>query len=322
MKRFVTSIMAVTVLLLTLTGCVPKNKNVVVTSYPVEYLVRALAGDRVNIERLDVGANPQTSTVRDDYADVLANADVVFYINELQPYWELYRDELSDSKRSIELFDLAERSSLYTFNRYTTVEVDGSKHTLESPYYDTANFKSVDTYEKDPFLWMDPGAMTSMGRSIKDWLIEKYPDDAQQFEDRFAALEVELTNLQADYQKIRSNGKEYKIVTMTPSFGNWQRSFGIAVYPVSLSKYGVLPNEAMLNDIRTRIQQDGVKFIAYEEGMSEDQIKLYNQLKTELKLQEIKLSNLYTLSDKDVEEQFDYIIKMYQNLEALESMHR
>ena len=321
MKRLIKSTLVVVMLTLMLTGCVPKNKNVVVTSYPLEYLVTTLAGDRVNVERLDVGSTPQTAQIRDDYKEVLEKADTMFYINEIQPYWEIYRDDII-SNNKIEVIDMAERSSLYNFARFTTVTAANSTHVVESPYYDTPNFERVDVYDKDPFIWMDPLAMTSMARTIKDWLVATYPDDAAKFEDRFSKLEIELTSLQADFQQIKTPAVPIKIVTMTPTFGNWQKSFGVEVYPVTISKFGALPTEAMLNDIRTSIQTNNVKHIAFEEGMTEEQTALYNQLKTELSLTEIQLSNVYSLSEKDVAEQYDYIRIMYQNLETLKSISR
>ncbi|WP_159648570.1 metal ABC transporter substrate-binding protein [Erysipelothrix aquatica] len=321
MKRLIKSTLVVVMFTLMLTGCVPKNKNVVVTSYPLEYLVTTLAGDRVNVERLDVGSTPQTAQIRDDYKEVLEKADTMFYINEIQPYWEIYRDDII-SNNKIEVIDMAERSSLYNFARFTKVTAANSTHVVESPYYDTPNFERVDVYDKDPFIWMDPLAMTSMARTIKDWLVATYPDDAAKFEERFSKLEIELTSLQADFQQIKTPAVPIKIVTMTPTFGNWQKSFGVEVYPVTISKFGALPTEAMLNDIRTSIQTNNVKHIAFEEGMTEEQTALYNQLKTELSLTEIQLSNVYSLSEKDVAEQYDYIRIMYQNLETLKSISR
>lgn len=107
---------------------------------------------------------------------------------------------------------------------------------------------------------------------------------------------------------------------MTPSFGNWQKSFDISIYPVILSKYGVLPSERELTIIRERIINDGISHIIYEEGMDEATESLYNKLKTELDLTEVKLSSLYNLSPEDAELKVNYITKMYQNLETLEGL--
>ncbi len=152
--------------------------------------------------------------------------------------------------------------------------------------------------------------------------MSNYPDEASIFQERYSQLEIELTNLQADYQNLRNYTGRILFVSVTPSFGNWQRSFNLEVYPLTLSKYGVLPNEALLNDVRARISSDNVGYIAFEPGLSNEQIQLYNQIKVEFDLQEIKLKNLFTLTEEDAEINADYLSIMYENLETLESMVR
>ena len=305
-------------LMFSLTACANKQLNVIVTNYPVQFLVNRIAGDRVNVSNISDGTIPQRATIKENYQEILKDAELFFYISELQPYFDLYSDDIKEAK--IEFYDLSELSSLYPFKRYTTVYSGGNSALIEEPYYESEAFKHVDTYEFDPILWMDPVAMTSMARTIKDKLSEKLPDDAALFNENFENLEVELTKLQGDFQKLRDADMGVSFVSMTPSFGNWQKSFNIGVYPVTISKYGVLPNEAMLNEVRERVMRDNVRYIVYEEGMTDDYVKLHNQLKTELDLEVITLSNLFTLTEADKTHKYDYIAKMYQNLETLEAI--
>lgn len=322
MKQKILKLLLIALLTTTLVACVPSDKKVVVTSYPVEFLVRTLAGERVQVERLYEGSVPQTAVIRSDYEKVLKDVDAIFYINELQPYWEVYEKEINNEANNLEFIDLAERSVLYDFARYTTIRVDDEQHVVESSYYSPEAMANVDMYDKDPFLWMDPLAMTSMARTIKDWLVKNYPDEASIYEERYSQLEINLTHLQADYQNLRNHSGQILFATLTPSFGNWQRSFNLEVYPLSISKYGVLPNETLLNNIRDRLSSDTVGYIALESGLSKEQLQLYNQIKVEFDLQEIKLKNLFTLTEEDVELNADYFTIMYENLETLESMVR
>ncbi|NLC05235.1 MAG: zinc ABC transporter solute-binding protein [Erysipelothrix sp.] len=319
MKRSIIKLVLLSLMLMMVSACVPRTQNVVVTNYPTEFLMTRLAGNRVNISRLDSGEIPQLATIHNDYEAIIKNADVLFYINELQPYWELYKDDITSAK--VKMIDLSERSGLYAFNRYTDVVVNNQTHYIESSYYE--GLANPDTYVMDPFLWMDPLSMTSMARTMLDWLVSVYPDDAAIFQENFDALEIDLVRLQAEMQASDDDGEveiPVRIATMTPSFGNWQKSYGIGIYPLVLSKYGVLPNKAELDIIRERLIRDGVRYIASEEGMNEEYTALYNQIKTELNLTEIDLNNGFTLSAKDIESNNDYITKMYQNLETLEAV--
>lgn len=312
------SILKLTVLLLILSvvsACVPRTRNVVVTNYPSQFLMERLAGNRVNIKRLDTGNIAQLATINEDYASIIKEADVLFYINELQPYWELYKDDITAAK--VQMIDLSERSAMYPFNRFTSVSVNDQKHYIESSYYEGLTI--ADSYSMDPFLWMDPLSTTSMARTMLDWLVSVYPDDEALFQENFDTLEIELVRLQADLQLLQNTTSPLRFVSVTPSFGNWQKSYNIGVYPLITSKYGVLPNEEELSIIRNRIMDDNVQFIAYEEGMSQDYIDLFNRIKIELDLTQIDLNNGFTLSAKDLESNNDYITKMYQNLETLEA---
>lgn len=321
MKQKLKYLIITMMLLTSLTGCVPRVRNVLVTNYPTEYLVKTLAGNRVRVNRIDTGSSIQSGGLVEDYEKLIKDADVIFYINELQPYWELVKDDLNQA--DLKMVDLAEFTSLYPFKRYTTIRsgLDASA-VVEGDYYKGITAEDIDMYQQDPVLWVDPKTMTSMASTIKDWLVATYPDDKSIFETNFENLKVDLVRLQADFSLLKEVDTPIQLVSMTPSFGNWQKSFDIEIHPVIISKYGVLPNERELDIIRERIINDGATHIIYEEGMDEETEALYNRIKTELELTEIKLSSLYNLSEEDAEMNVTYITKMYQNLETLEALSK
>lgn len=314
MKKILVKLIIIGVVLSSLVGCSPRKHDIVVTSYPLEFLVKRIAGDRVNISRLDSGNIAQRAQIVDDYENILKNADVLFYINEAQPYFEIYDEAIKASK--IERIDLSHYSRLYDFKRYFNIKVGGSLQNIEGPYYDSELMSTIDMYEADPILWIYPMAMVSMGRSILDYLVAKFPEQSKYFSDNFEKLEVELVRLYADYQKLK-NYETISFVSLTPSYGNWQKTYDINVYPLVLSEFGVLPDEELLNVYRERILVDDVRYIVKEELYPNDYVELYNKIKTELDLTEIKLHSLYTLSDQDKEDNKDYISLMYENLDAL-----
>ncbi len=315
MKKTGISLLIIAMMTFSLSGCVRKSLDVVVTNYPLQFLVESIAKDRVNVTRLDEGTVAQRAVMKEDYEDILKSADVLFYINEAQPYFELYEEEIKDSKA--EKVDLSYYSKLYDFKRYQNVIVSDAIQTFEGPYYETSLLENADLYNSDPILWIDPIAMTSMGRSILDYLVAEYPDQKSFYIENFENLEIEMVRLYADYQKLRDVNEIISFVSLTPSFGNWQKSYGINVYPLSLSKYGVLPDKQLLDVYREKIQNDSVQYIAFESNLPEDYVSLFNQIKTELDLTQINLHNLYTLSEEDKENNENYITLMYRNLETL-----
>lgn len=315
MKKNIVKLLSISLLMVSLTGCLRQTYEVVVTNYPVQFLVESIAKDRVNVTRLEEGSVAQRATIREDYEDILKKADVLFYINETQPYFELYEEELKNMKG--DKVDLSYYSKLYEFKRYHNVMVSDSRQTFESEYYETDLLDNADLYTDDPILWIDPIAMTSMGRSVLDYLVDRFPDQRTYFEANFEELEVDLVKLYADYQLLNTSNSIISFATMTPDYGNWQKSYGINVYPLTLSKYGVLPDEELLNVYREKIIDDGVRYIAYDDSLPDDYLKLFNKVKTELNLESIELHNLFTLTEKNIENNEDYIDLMYHNLDVL-----
>lgn len=320
MKKNILKLLTLLLIVANLTGCLRQSHEVVVTNYPLQFLVESIAKDRVNVTRLDKGNVAQRAQIDDNYEEILKQADVLFYISEAQPYFELYEDELREMKGK--KVDLSYYSKLYDFKRYQNVIVNEAVQTFESDYYDTKLIHQDDLYKSDPILWIDPIAMMSMGRSVLNYLVEAFPDQKNYYQENFEALEVDLVRLYADYQELRQDTNIISFVALTPTFGNWQKSYGVNLYPLSLSKYGVLPDEALLDVFREKIKNDNVEYIAYESNLPEDYMKLFNQIKTELNLTQINLHNLYTLSEEDIENNLDYIDLMYKNLETLSSINK
>ena len=323
MRKKITLLVLLGLLLTSLTGCATDKKKVVYTVYPLGYLLEKIGGDRIEIQSLQDDTIVQRAAAAGDLKERVKDADLVLHIGQLEPYFQLVLPEIR-SASSAAVKDLSVNNSIYSFKRYTRVIANDVEQFVESAYYKGDAFDSIDMNEKDLALWMDPIAMTSMAKEIRDWLCENYVEESRYFEENYSQLESELVRLDAEYQSLSSTlkneKKTIKFVSMTASFGNWQKTYGLQVYPVILSKYGVLPNEKQLDIIKTKIVEDNVKYIAYEPNMTEDMLALFDQLSAELNLQRVDLSNLSSLSADQREDNKDYLSIMVENLNQLESM--
>ena len=313
-KLFLVSVLA----LFLVSGCEEKNPSIATTVYPVQYLVERIGGDDVTVSNITENTMIQRAQIKSSFQDILKDSDALFYIGGLEPYMDLYVDDIRDT--GVDMVDLATKSAIYKFERYTSTTIDGITAGTEGPYYEGEEFANLDTYDADPMLWMDPVAMTSMASDIRDYLVQKYPQYKDIFDENYDALELDLTRLEADFQAIPDGKMNISFVSMTPSFGNWQKSYGIKVYPVTLSKYGALPTSDQLAAMKKRIKSDHVRYIAIEQNLSEDMEKLQQQLIDELALIPVNLNNLSSISSEDKKASKDYLTIMYDNLKALESI--
>lgn len=313
-KLFLVSVLA----LFLVSGCEEKNPSIATTVYPVQYLVERIGGDDVTVSNITENTMIQRAQIKSSFQDILKDSDALFYIGGLEPYMDLYVDDIRDT--GVDMVDLATKSAIYKFERYTSTTIDGITAGTEGPYYEGEEFANLDTYDADPMLWMDPVAMTSMASDIRDYLVQKYPQYKDIFDENYDALELDLARLETDFQAIPDGKMNISFVSMTPSFGNWQKSYGIKVYPVTLSKYGALPTSDQLAAMKKRIKSDHVRYIAIEQNLSEDMEKLQQQLIDELALIPVNLNNLSSISSEDKKASKDYLTIMYDNLKALESI--
>ena len=313
-KLFLVSVLA----LFLVSGCEEKNPSIATTVYPVQYLVERIGGDDVTVSNITENTMIQRAQIKSSFQDILKDSDALFYIGGLEPYMDLYVDDIRDT--GVDMVDLATKSAIYKFERYTSTTIDGITAGTEGPYYEGEEFANLDTYDADPMLWMDPVAMTSMASDIRDYLVQKYPQYKDIFDENYDALELDLARLEADFQAIPDGKMNISFVSMTPSFGNWQKSYGIKVYPITLSKYGALPTSDQLAAMKKRIKSDHVRYIAIEQNLSEDMEKLQQQLIDELALIHVNLNNLSSISSEDKKASKDYLTIMYDNLKALESI--
>lgn len=291
--------------LMTLCGCRATHDQVLVTCYPLQYLVEQIAQDRVSCVLLSENTLIQRAQIRDDYQELLAQSDALLYLGGLESYYEAYADEITDSR--IEQVNLVDQLGNFPFLRY-------GENNETQPWYAGDAFDDVDMYYSDPTLWMDAVTMCGMAACIRDYLSERYPAYAQEFADNYDALEIALSKLDARYQQLRE--KQIRVAVMTPNFGHWQ-NYGIQVYPVCLSRYGALPDDEQLSVIIETLREEGVQYMAIEENLPQDMIDLRLQIINELGLTPVPLNNISSLSDAQQRAGKNYLTLMQENLNVL-----
>lgn len=323
MKKIIRLMLAILLFVLPLNACTTIKKHVTYTVYPVGFLVnRLINGTNIRTTSIQENTLIQRAQIKENYQDILNNTQLLLHIGQLEPYLQMYQEDINTIVPS--QIDLSTMNAVYDFKRYTPVIVEDEVTYVESPYYKDKAFDYVDTDVKDLYLWTDPIAMLSMAKDIYSWLGATFVEDEPVIYENYKHLETELINLDAQYQSLAisniTNNKVIRFVSMTASFGNWQKTYGLEVYPVILSKYGALPTQEQLEVIKQRIKDDGVKYIVYEPNMTEDMIELFNTLQEELSLTRVELNNLSSLSKEDEELGKDYLSIMYENLKVLETM--
>lgn len=306
-----------------LTGCTNIRTQIAYTVYPIGYLISRISNNDVQYQSIQKdNAIIQVAEISDDYENILASSKVLFHIGDLEPYYSIYQSDIKSS--GVYDYDLSANNAAYAFSRYTRKESEDGIIYESSPFYEGDAFDSIDMYQKDLCLWLDPITMLSMAKNIEEYLIQQSANNESIYRANYKSLESDLIDIDAQYQNLATslekNNEVIRFASVSASFCGWQKAYGFEIYPLVLSRYGSLPNEEQLQLIEERLVQDEVKYIAYESNMSDEMKELFDRVQSDLNLTRVDLSNLSSLSDEEINEGKDYISIFYQNLQNLESI--
>lgn len=320
--KLVKKLVSLALISLLMVGCSNTKHYVSYTIYPIGYLLNRIGGNKISTTTIQTNNMVQLASVAEGYQDILKDSIVLFHIGDLEPYMDIYDEDIKETE--VPVVDLSTLNALYEYKRYTPVIVDGKINFVEGNYYEGEIFDEIDTYDLDPFIWLSPIGMYSMAKDVNDYLSNNYFEQSEFFNENYEKLADELIALDAAYNSLSlqliNQNKTIKFVSMTGSFGCWQKDYGFQVYPVCLSKYGALPSDIQLEAIKQKIKDDNVEFIAYEPNMSEEMTALFNQIEEELGLRRVTLYNISSLTSSQVESGKDYMSLMYENLSILQNM--
>ena len=320
--KIVKRLLVILLVIVCLTGCATSKTYTAYTVYPVGYLLNRIGGNKISPISIQNNTLVQVANMKDDYKETLENSLVLFKIGDLEPYFDLYEEEIKET--GVNVVDLSTLNALYEFKRYTLVMVEGKENYVESEWYEGEAFKHVDMHDLDLSIWLDPIGMLSMANDVREYLASNYIEESDFFNSNFKTLSDDLISLDASYQalstKLKKENKTIKFVSLSPNFTSWQKAYGFQVYPVCLSKYGATPSDSELEIIKERIAKDNVKYIAYEPNLPQDMMDIFVYLEDTLGLKRINLNNISSLTENQVSSGKDYLSLMYENLSVLENI--
>ncbi len=321
MKKLVKLLLSVIIVLMC-TSCGSVRSYMAYTVYPIGYLLERIGGNKIQPISVQTNTLVTNANIVSNYEEILKDSSFFFHIAHFEPYMDLYEEEIDACEAGD--VDLSILNVNYDFKRYSLVYHGDTPTFVEEDYYKGDVFKDIDMLDKDYYLWLDPIGMLSMAKDVYETLSRNYVEEADYFKANYTELYDDLISLDAKYQslatKLRNESKTIKFVSMTASFGNWQKDYGFQVYPVCLSRYGAVPSEAQLEIIKERILRDEVKYIVYEPNMSSDMEALFVRLESELGLRRVILSNISSLTPSQISDGKDYLSLMKDNLAVLENM--
>jgi zinc transport system substrate-binding protein len=233
-----------------------KKLRIVVSIPPQAYLVERIGGDRVEVATLvGPGESPHTYQPTDAQVSNAMRSDIFFRIRT--PFERGRWAQTFMSSPSVQTVDLSDGLQLRTIEAH---HHDGVPcHHAHDTDGETA---------LDPHVWLSPGRLMEMSRTIRDTLSERDPTGASDYLFRCAELISELEAVDA-YVKERLAAHEGRaFFVFHPAWGYFADDYGL--HQIAIEVGGKQPTDAELTEFIRIAREENVSVVFVQPQITGD----------------------------------------------------
>ncbi|NUR31395.1 MAG: zinc ABC transporter substrate-binding protein [Catenulispora sp.] len=295
----VSAAVAATAATLALGGCVKASDrpgaaaksgklDVVAGFYPFAFLAERVGGAHVEVRNLTKpGAEPHDLELTPSQVAAVGQADLAIYEKGLQP--------LVDSA-------VGQEKPKAALDAATVVHLENHGDLGEG-----------DSHSDDPHIWLDPVDFAKVADAVSAKLQQVDPAHAADYRANQAALDAELSTLDADYKAGLAQCQRKDIVTSHAAFGYLAERYGLTQVPIAGLSPESEPSAAHLAQIQDLIKTKGVTTVFFETLASP---KTAQSLAADTGTKAAVLDPIEGVEDPSKQ---DYLSVMRDNLAALRS---
>ncbi len=187
---------------------------VVVTIPPLEYFVKGIGGDKVDIECIaPASADPETFEPSMAQLRKASQAEFLLTVG-LLPFEDKVVQTISDSNPSIKIVELAD-------------SIDLIEGTHDHGHKDGLDCHHGDNGAYDPHIWTSLRNARIMARNTCRALTERFPDDSLYFKTRLDSLDHRLDSIDRRLSSQLESVKGKAILVWHPSLSYFARDYGL-----------------------------------------------------------------------------------------------
>ncbi|MFL2533448.1 MAG: zinc ABC transporter substrate-binding protein [Alphaproteobacteria bacterium] len=251
--------------------------KVVTTIKPLHSLISRIMESRGEPQLIIEGTNnPHTFVFKPSHAEMLEEADIVFWIGEdLEAFMEKPLDSLAKNAKKIAFME-SESIEKLKFREKNIFDDhddhDGHKDDDHDDHDDHDGHEDEheghddhDDHkhgEFDAHIWLDPENAKEMVKIIRDELIKIDPEGQRQYSVNTAGATLELDNLINNVEKELS--KDISYVVFHDAYQYFETRFGVTSAGALTLNPDVLPGAKQIADIQDLIRDKGIKCIFSE----------------------------------------------------------
>ena len=262
--------------------------TVLVSLYPIEYIVRQIGGDDVNVKSLaPAGVEPHDLELSPKEVAEVPQADLVVYLKGFQAAVDKAVEQGSP-KDALNIYDFA--------------NIKPAKPGQHDDDHDHEHLAF------DPHFWLNPSNMASVGDAVASELKKIAPAKAEAFQQRNSEFQAKMLGLTKDAIDSLSNCKHDTFITTHEAFAYLARLTNTKQQGLSGLDPESAPSPARLAEISKVVKEKGINTIFTEDLVSP---KVAQTLSKDLGVKTEVLSPIESQTDasKDYADMFSGDIK-------------
>ncbi|MDT0111689.1 zinc ABC transporter substrate-binding protein [Listeria booriae] len=296
-----------------LTGCgdssdAQKKDNdkltVYTTVYPLQYLASQIGGTYVDAHSVyPAGSDAHSFDPTQKDMMNIADSDLFFYIGlGMEGFVDKAKQSLKNE--NVKFVVTTDNLHLPTMSH----EEEDHEHEEDEDGHDHGDI--------NPHVWLDPNYMITMAATVRDNLSKELPAQKETFNKNYEKVVSQLKTLNTDYKTMADTAKHKDFVTAHAAYGYWEKEYGLKQIPIAGISTSDEPSQKKLTTIVNTIKSEKIPYILLEQNTNS---KIADVIQKETDTKTLKLHNLETLTQKDIDAKRDYMSIMKDNLAALKT---
>ncbi|MCZ8520676.1 MULTISPECIES: metal ABC transporter solute-binding protein, Zn/Mn family [Paenibacillus] len=294
--------------------------NVVTSFYPLYDFSSKIGGEHVNaINVVPAGVEPHDWSPKSRDIQNIKNSQVFVYLGAGFEGW--VNDTLESLKTEskslvVEAGKGVERIEGTGETHQHEEETGHDEASHDEATHDEASHDDAaqDNHAVDPHIWLSPVNAKKIAGNIKNALVQADSAHAADYEANYKKLAADLDALHGEYKAQLAGVAKKEIVVTHQSFGYLAKEYGLTQKPIMGLAPDAEPTSKDLQSILRFIKENDVKYIFFEELVSD---KLARTLAQDAGVETAVLNPLEGLTQKQMDAGDDYVKVMKNNLNSL-----
>ncbi|WP_281863472.1 metal ABC transporter solute-binding protein, Zn/Mn family [Planomicrobium okeanokoites] len=174
-------------------------------------------------------------------------------------------------------------------------------------------------HEVDPHVWISPVLSQQIAEAVKDELIERDSDNAEEYEANYEQLVEELKKLDQSFEQMAAAAEQKTFFVSHSAFGYWADTYGLEQVAVAGLNSQDEPSQQELVEIVKQAEELNIDHIAFEQNVSS---RLTEVIQNEIGAEAVQLHNLSVLTQGEIDAGETYFSLMQKNLEVMDEILR